>query len=82
MDIMICSSYVCFFILQPFFNSFVRMFWVVRQSDETMIEYRPSARRNYKTSNGVSASGLIYYIWFYLVLRTTFTLKNRQKTIW
>merc|ERR1740124_185316 len=38
----------------------VRLFWVARQSDESVRAYRSSARGNYATSNRVAVSGLFY----------------------
>merc|ERR1740139_1154816 len=40
--------------------SCVRLFLVVRQSDESVIEYRRSDQGNYASSNRVAVSGLLY----------------------
>merc|ERR1740124_1395691 len=38
----------------------VRLFWVARQSDESVREYRSSTQGNYRTSNKVAVSSLLY----------------------
>jgi len=56
-SISVCLIFLCCSII---IYSCVRLFVVVRQSDERMIEYRPSERQNYRTSNRVAVSGLLY----------------------
>jgi len=38
----------------------VRLFWVARQSDESLRTYRSSTQGNYRTSNKVAVSSLLY----------------------
>merc|ERR1740139_1631532 len=38
----------------------VRLFWVARQSDESLRTYRSSTQGNYRTSNRVAVSSLLY----------------------
>jgi len=40
--------------------SCVKLYLVVRQSDESMVAYRPNPQSNYATSNRVAMSGLLY----------------------
>merc|ERR1711957_789867 len=54
--------------------SCVKLFLVVRQSDERMIEYRRSVEGNYTSSNRVAVSGLLYSGGNLLVLLPTIIL--------
>merc|ERR1740139_2081591 len=55
--IAVCVLFLTFSIIV---YSCVRIFLVVRQSDENVSEYRISAQGNYATSNRVAVSGLLY----------------------